>query len=209
MALNGIQSMQGGQPSQSLNGMSALQNQQGGQQKSSPWKYLSPLLSAVLPQEWKQGIGDFIFGTPSSIQGIPNFDESQLQLLQMLLGGAGEQLQNPYAGFDPLAQEAMSDFEQRGLPALAEQFTSLGSNKISSPAFASQAGQARAGLSERLAAMKSLYGMQNRQQGLQQAGLALSPKNQNFSVPGQPGALGPILNAAAQAGTKYATGGMF
>jgi hypothetical protein len=194
--LNSMSGMQNMSPA--LNGLSAGggRQQQGGQPQSGGGG-------------WLQGLKKFGLGTPGSIESIPQFDEGQLQFLQFLLSGGMQQLQNPYEGFEPLAQEAMSDFEQRGLPALAEQFTSLGSNKITSPAFASQAGQARAGLSERLAAMKSMYGMQNRQQGLQQGALGLTQKNQNFSIPGQQGALGPILNAAAKIGTTYATGGMF
>ena len=64
-----------------------------------------------------------------------------------------------------------------------------------SPAFASQLGQAGAGLEQGLAAMRSQYGMENRGQLLQLLGLGLTPQYQSMSVPGTPGFRDRLMEA--------------
>lgn len=98
-----------------------------------------------------------------------------------------QQIQNPYQGFDPIAQRATSQFNQQTVPGLAERFTSMGSSgggALSSPAFASQLGESGAGLSEALAALQAQYGLQ--QQGLGQSLLGLGQQQQfeNYYQPG-------------------------
>ncbi len=76
----------------------------------------------------------------------------QENILKYLLQQGQQGLQNPSAGFAPIAQQARNQFNQQTIPSLAERFSSMGNNSISSPAFASQLGQAGAGLEEALAA---------------------------------------------------------
>lgn len=119
-----------------------------------------------------------------------------------LIGQAGQmglqQLQNPYAGFEPIAQRAQSMFQQQTVPALAERFTALKGGALSSPAFASQLGQAGSGLSEALAALMAQYGQT--QQGLGQSllGLGLSPQFENTYTPGGHTFLSSLLGGAGE-----------
>lgn len=150
------------------------------------------------------GIGQFFLGTPSRIEQISRFTKPQQglqnqsiqQVLSLLRGGAGQQ--PSLAGFEPIAQRARSQFAQQDIPGLAERFTSLGQNRISSsPAFASQLGTAQTGLEEGLASLGSQYGLQ--QQGMQQQllslllGNALQPSYENIPVSGQSGAIESLL----------------
>lgn len=135
------------------------------------------------------GLSDFFLGQPARIEQFSPYSQSQQNIFD-LLGQLGlSQLQNPYQGFEPIQQQAMNQFQQEIVPTLAERFTSLGNNRLSSGAFASQLGQAGAGLQGNLAALKSQYGMQNRNQALQTLGLGLTPQYQNQFMQGQPGAL--------------------
>lgn len=159
-------------------------------------------------QQPRSGFSQFLMGTPASIHQVNRFDPQQQgsigQLNQMGLQG----LQNPYAGFNPIEQHARSQFMQNTVPTLAERFSSLGSNATSSPAFASQLGQAGSGLEEALASMRSQYGQQNMSQMMQMLGMGLTPQFENFKMDAQPGFMQQILPALAQAG-MYASGAGF
>jgi len=115
-----------------------------------------------------------------------------MQLLQQL-GVFG--LRDPHAGFEPIEQQARNQFSEQTVPSLAERFTSMGNNSLSSPAFISQLGQAGAGLESDLAAQKAQYGQQNVQQILQMLQLGLQPQFENAYRPRQAGALENIAGA--------------
>lgn len=115
--------------------------------------------------------------------------QSALQQALSLLGGQGSGLSNQF-NFAPIAQQARTQFQQQTVPGLAERFAGLGSGAgLSSPAFASQLGQAGAGLEGQLAALQSQYGLQ--QQGLNQQllnqllGFGLQPQFENIYAPQQ------------------------
>lgn len=116
---------------------------------------------------------------------LPSLTQPQQQLqnqsIQQLLG----MLQSGQGGFAPIAQQARTQFNQQTVPGLAERFTSMGSSgggALSSPAFASQLGQAGAGLEGNLAALGSQYKLG--QQGLL-AQLASRPSFENVFAPPQ------------------------
>lgn len=152
-------------------------------------------------------IGQFFLGAPSRVEQVQKYNPQQLQALQQILGQSTEGLKNPYQGFEPIAQYARSQFNQQTVPSLAERFTSLGSNSTSSPAFASQLGQAGAGLEEALAAQKSQYGQQNISQLMQLLGMGLTQQHENVPVEGESGFLQSILPLLIQAGIGGITGG--
>jgi hypothetical protein len=136
--------------------------------------------------------GELLFGTPQQQIQVPNRTPEQL-------GGMSQLLQQglKYSNPEALAQRARSQFQQQTVPSLAERFTSLGqgaggSGRLSSPAFASQLGQAGAGLEEGLAGLQSQYGLQLLQHGLE------SPFN-TYLQQRQPGFLEDYL--------KYVLGG--
>lgn len=154
-----------------------------------------------------QGGKEALFGTPGGWQQLQNYHPHQQQALDQILGGGLQMLQNPYQGWEGLEQEATNRFNQQIIPGLAERFTSMGGHgtaATSSPAFAGQLGAAGAGLSSMLNAQKAYYGQQNRQQGLQQAQIGLTPQFQYGELAPQEG-YWPTL---AQGATMYATGGL-
>jgi hypothetical protein len=133
------------------------------------------------------------------------FDPEQLQVLQYLLGSGLHGLQNPYEGFDQIQNDAQQQFQQQTVPGLAERFTSMGgrgSAALSSPAFASQLGQAGAQLNTGIGALKAQYGQQNKQFAMGQLQQGLQPKTQF-----KPGLLQGLAPYAAKAGMA-ALGGL-
>lgn len=110
---------------------------------------------------------DFLFGKEhkSKNEQLSTMTPEQTQFLQMMMGG----LQSPMqAGMGNLQQllsgspEAFAQYEapykrefnERTIPGLAERFSSLGAGAQGSSAFGQQMGQAGAGLSETLAALR-------------------------------------------------------
>lgn len=146
-------------------------------------------------------------GDEGGFQRAETFTPQENNILSLLLSGGLGQLQNPYQGFDEIAQNARMGFNQQTVPSLAERFTSLGSNAISSPAFASQLGQAGSGLEQALASLQSQYGMQNRQQALNQIQMGLQPAYaQSYYKKAQPGFGENILSGLlSSAPTLYQT----
>lgn len=114
-------------------------------------------------------------------------------------GQRGQELiNNPYQGFEPLANQAVSRFQNQTVPGLAERFTSMGNNATSSPAFASQLGQAGAGLSGELAALQSQYGLQNQQFGHDLLQTGQRPQFENVMMPGRDTFLSSLFSDAGQ-----------
>ena len=141
--------------------------------------------------------------SPATSQQIPTLTPQQLgvkgqasnQALQMLQGLTGGNF-----NFEPIAQQARTQFNTQTVPGLAERFTSLGSGAQRSSAFQGALGQAGAGLEEGLGALRSQYGLQ--QQGLNQnllqllLGHSLSPEADTIINEGEEGILnqlGPVL----------------
>lgn len=147
--------------------------------------------------------GLFGGGNEGGLQQAQRLTPEQQSILSLLLGTGGKSLQNPYAGFQPIAQQARSQFFQNTIPSLAERFTSMGSGSLSSPAFVSQLGQAGTGLEEALAAMQSQYGMQNQKNALSMLALGLSPQFENFYQRSQPGFGENLLSGTLQAAPSF------
>ena len=128
----------------------------------------------------------FWSSSPAEFKQVPSqYNQQQqggfMQALQMALS----QLQNPQQGFEPIAQQARSQFETQTLPSLVEQFTAGAPSGERSSAFAGALGSAGSGLEENLASMGAKYGLQ--QQGLSQnlLGMGLTPQNQYAYQPGK------------------------
>ncbi len=147
--------------------------------------------------------GLFGGGKKGGVQQAKVVNPQQENILQYLLQQGQQGLQNPSAGFGPIAQQARNQFNQQTVPSLAERFSSMGNNSLSSPAFASQLGQAGAGLEEALAALQSQYGMKNQQHALSLLALGLSPSFQNFYQGSQPGFGENLFGGALQAAPSF------
>lgn len=144
--------------------------------------------------------GLFGGGENGGVRQTPTINPQQQNILQFLLQQGQQGLQNPMEGFGPIAQQARSQFSQQTIPSIAERFTAGTGGAMSSPSFASQLGQAGAGLEEALAAMQSQYGMKNQQNALQMLALGLSPSFENSY---QPGLGQSILAGSAQAAPSF------
>lgn len=129
---------------------------------------------------------------------------SQLdQLTQLGLG----QLQNPYQGFQGIADQARSNFNNVTVPGLAERFA--GSNsRTSSPAYLQQLGAAGAGLDTNLAALQSQYGLQQQSNAQGLLGMGLQPRFDQTYIPGGNNFLSSLLGGVGRAGAGFATLGM-
>jgi len=138
-------------------------------------------------------------GTPGGFEQVSPYTQAQQQLFHETGQQAFQGLQNPTAGFEPIRQRALSEFNQQTVPSLAERFTSMGQNRLSSPAFASQVGAAGSNLQEGLAALEAQYGLQNRQQLLQQLGLGLHPQYESYLLPPEGGVSGGFAELFQQA----------
>jgi len=123
----------------------------------------------------------------------PQQQQAQMQALQQALQG----LQNPYEGFEPLANQARTNFETQTLPSIAERFTNMGGGGQRSSAFQGALGAAGSGFENGLAALKSQYGFQNRGQSLQQLQLGLQPNFENAYTPGGHNFLSSILSGGS------------
>jgi len=144
-----------------------------------------------------------------SVLQSPTMSKDQMQDADFTRRFGRNKMENPYAGFEPIAQRAQNQFDQRTVPSLAERFTSMGSGSaLSSPAFASQLGQAGQGLSDDLAGMMSEYGMQNQQQGMQAMGLGMQPQFENTYIPESQGFLSGMLGGLSSGLGGMASGGM-
>jgi hypothetical protein len=130
----------------------------------------------------------FSFGEEGGVEQHSNMTPEQQSIIQYLMQLSHEGLQNPYEGFDPIAQQARTQFSQETVPGLAERFTSMGNNALSSGAFTSQLNQGRAGLEADLSAQRAQYGQQNKQQMIQTLLSLLQPRSENIYRPRQAGA---------------------
>jgi hypothetical protein len=139
---------------------------------------------------------NFLTGSPGKLQQVPLQTQQQMgvqnqylqNLMQLLQGGQ-------YAGFEPIEKQELSRFQSQTIPSIAERFTAMGGGQRSS-AFQGALGSAGADLGERLAALKSQYGLQQQANlpGLLNSGLA--PQFEHMYDQGQEGLLeqfGPAL----------------
>ena len=122
------------------------------------------------------GFLDFLTGSSGKFRQNSLFNPQQNAGLDQLLSqGLGNM------NFQPIEQQARSNFATQTVPGLAERFTSMGGGQHSS-AFQGALGQAGSGLEEALASLRSQYGMQQTQMGMQH-------RFENTYMQGQPGVL--------------------
>lgn len=146
----------------------------------------------------------FFSNTPAQISQIPKFNQQQqsalAQLLQQGLGGLQNQQQ---FNFEPIAQQARTNFKANTIPSIAERFASMGSDRGSS-ALIGSLGAAGSNLEQGLATLKSQYGLQ--QQGQQNQlyqtllGLGLQPQNETIYEPEKQSDFMSLLMALLSAG---------
>jgi|GEM_PF-4627924 len=170
----------------------------------------------------KAKFGSFPIVTGAQSAAMDSLLRSGLGGLEGLGGSVMDKYNNPidpYEGFDPIANLARENFSTQTIPSLAERFTSLGSGGSQrSSAFQGALGAAAANLEKQLAALRSEYGLQNKEFGLRERGLnwqtalaekelaqrsalsslgyGLQPQFENTYTPGKPGFLQSLFGGA-------------
>lgn len=134
----------------------------------------------------------------------PQQQQAQMQALQMALQG----LQNPYQGFEPIGEQARTQFETQTIPGLAERFTSMGSGAQRSSAFQGALGAAGSQFEQGLAALKSQYGMQNRELSGRLLNQGLQPSFENVFTPGRHTPFSSIFGGGASGLGLLGMGGL-
>jgi hypothetical protein len=140
----------------------------------------------------RSGFKNWLLGNPELFQQIPKYSPQTMQGLEQLFSQGLEGIQNPQAGFEPIAQQAQHRFQTQTVPGLAERFTAMGGGQRSS-AFQSSLGNAGSDLERNLAALGSQYGLQNRAGLLDQLKLGLTPSFETIHRPRQSGFLQGLI----------------
>jgi hypothetical protein len=152
---------------------------------------------------------NYLFGYPAQQTSYSPYSQQQQEALNALLSSGQQNMQNPYAGFEPLQQELMDYFNQKIVPNLTNRFTGMTNASLSSPSFGQQIGGAARGLAQSLLSHKLNYGNQNRQFGLQQAQIGLTPQYEQVYIPGQEGLIPGVVNRAIPAAANVLGGQYF
>jgi hypothetical protein len=177
-------------------------------QEFNPWLFAaSPVASGIYnPEGTGNFLSKFFMGTPGGYQKSGAYDPEQYQAFQQFLQGGLRDYNNPYEGWAPIEQNAREQFNTQYIPGLLERFTAgYNNSNRGSGALAGALGSAGTGLESLLAAQRSEYGMQNKQQALQAAQFGGQPRNEY--IEGTEGALSQILPLLAEAAVLYASGG--
>lgn len=151
------------------------------------------------------GFMNQMFGTAPKIKQVDTVSGQQKGYINDMLSQSQAAMQNPYAGFAPIAQQMMSQYQQ-SIPGILNRY-GYGDNMGSSGLNAALAGGQRS-LYENLGAMQANYGMQNRQQAMQMGQMGLTPTFQNMQTSGSQGLFGQLAGPLMGMGLSAATGGM-
>lgn len=164
----------------------------------------SPLASSGSSGE-RSNILKYFFGTPEGQQLLSRFSPEQQAELSQLLKSGRENMQNSERGFDAIKQNTLNTFYNELVPSLAHKFSVSGDNALSSGVLHSQLSGAGANLLSQLNAQQVAYGQQNKQFGLEQQRLGLSPQYGSGGLQqsgGQPG----LVQQAGPDIVEYLTG---
>ena len=145
------------------------------------------------------GLGSFLFGHKPRVEQIQRFGPEQQQAFSQILQQALSGMQDPTKGFEPIAEQARSQFIGKTVPSLAERFTAMGQGAQRGSGFQQALGEAGAGLEESLAAQQAQYGLQRGGQLQQLLGMGLQPQFDVYRQAPQQGFLGAAAGQALPA----------
>jgi hypothetical protein len=140
--------------------------------------------------------GGGVMGKKPNVRQVTTRSPEQLNVMNQQLAQGSQN-----ADFSGIENRARTMFQTKTVPSLAERFTSMGSGSQGSSAFTSALGSAGVDLESQLAALRSQYGMQQLQMGLQ-------PQFENIMEPRIPGMIEGGLSAATSFLPFAAMGGM-
>lgn len=132
-----------------------------------------------------------LLGTPERMDRVQRFEDWQQPYFRQMAQMGMQGLQNPTAGFEPMQQETMRQFQQ-GMPSLMSRIGAIGGmggNAGHSSAYGQQGTQAYDDLMTRLNAQKAQWGQNNISNYMNMIGQGLTPQSEAFFRPRQPGLL--------------------
>lgn len=161
------------------------------------------------PQGWGDWWKEYFGGTKD--RQITQYPHTQQQYgaYNNLLEQGQKTINDPYAGFGPLRDETMRRYREEIIP---QTLAGYHGGSGTSPNLVRQLGNQASGLASMLNAQQAQWGQQNREFGLRQTELGLTPQfNQQF-VPGKPGLLqniqAPLAQGAGMAAGALALGAL-
>lgn len=129
--------------------------------------------------------GNWWSGRPAGMDTFNQYTpEQQAGMLQALQYGIGSLGKNQF-DFEPIAQQARSNFQEQTLPGIAERFSSMGAQRSS--AFGQTLGAAGAGLERDLAAMRQQYNLAQQPYLQDLLRIGLQPQFESIYRPAQQG----------------------
>lgn len=144
-----------------------------------------------------------LFGSKPKLKRAKTMTGPQMAYGNDMLAQSLAGLKDPYAGFAPLEQQAMSQYQQ-SMPGLLQRFSNMGDSALSSSGLNAALAGGQQSLAENLAAMKANYGLQSRGQFMQMGQTGMMPQFENYQTGGSQGLLGSLAPMAL----GLATGGM-
>jgi hypothetical protein len=155
------------------------------------------------PFQQRTGFNKWARGNPELFRQVPKYSGDIQNSVNQLLQQGFQGLQNPYQGFENISNEATRKYNTETIPGIAERFASVPGGQRSSGYLATLGGSGE-DFQSKLAAMKEMFGQQNKQQSLQQIGFGLqnqpnfvhTPKNRGWFE----GLLGPALGGGGYEG---------
>jgi hypothetical protein len=130
---------------------------------------------------------------------LPTVTPEASRAMNWALQRGQNQYSNPFAGFEPIKNAAMQNFQQQTLPGMMENWSGMGQgNALSSGTFGSQLGAAYRGLGNDLASMQAQYGLQNQNMGMNLMKLGMQPQFENVMYPASDTALSGALGGLSQ-----------
>lgn len=125
---------------------------------------------------------------PEGFQHAPRFGSNVEGALDQLLKMSMSGIQQGQGGFQPIKDQAMSDFHNKTVPTISERFTSMGgAGGQSGSGFAQAIGGAGADLEGQLAAMQGQYNQQQQGQLQNLLQMGLTPRNETTFQQQDPG----------------------
>lgn len=156
-------------------------------------------------------LGELLFGKEGELKRTPRYNQPQQEIFSQLgqMGMAG--LQQTPLDFAPIEKRELSRFNQQTIPGIMERFYSRPGN-LGSSALQGSLSQGAGDLGERLAALRSNYNLQARNQLMQMLGMSLAPQEETYYQPGDAGLVGALASGAGQGlgllGSSYLGGGL-
>ena len=144
-------------------------------------------------------------GKPNAAQTtqLQRFNPQQQGLMNQA-GQMGMQgLQDPTAGYEPMAAQAREQFMSQTMPGLAERFAGLGATNSSG--FQGALMGAGESLERGLASDKAQYGLQNQDAMMRLMQMGLTPQYENYHQPETPGVMQQLGSSLMGQGMAGAT----